>query len=66
MELQLVFSQKYKFQWVKGEARSRKRSQIYKIKNRKIENFEITKRFLRSLRFQRYIVFTSGLPTRFG
>ena len=34
-------------------------SRIYKIKNFKIENFEIAKSFLGSLRVQRYIVFMS-------
>ena len=42
----------------KGQARSlNKMSRIYKIKNFKIENFEIPKSFLGSLRVQRYIVF---------
>ena len=36
-----------------------KRSRIYKIKNFKIENFEIAKSFLGSLPVQRYIVFMS-------
>ena len=36
-----------------------KRSKIYKIKNFKIENFEIAKSFHGSLRVQRYIVFMS-------
>ena len=44
----------------KGQARSlNKRSRIYQIKNFKIENFEMAKSFLGSLRVQRYIVFMS-------
>ena len=44
----------------KGQARPlNKRSRIYKIKNFKIENFEMAKSFLGSLRVQRYIVFMS-------
>ena len=44
----------------KGQATSlNKRSRIYQIKNFKIENFEIAKSFLGSLRVQRYIVFMS-------
>ena len=59
-ELHLVFSLKFKFRWGKWQTRLlNKRSNIYKIKKFKIENFKTAKSFYGSLRVQRYIAFMS-------